>query len=62
MKQCLFEENTAVFGGAIFRGSTDGDIIGNAFEANNATRLGGAIYDSHAKVCLALRSVPAALS
>ena len=54
MKQCLFDENTADYGGAIFRGSTDGNIIGNVFETNKATRIGGAIYDSHAKVCLSM--------
>lgn len=58
MKQCLFDENAADYGGAIFRGSTDGNIIGNVFEANKATRIGGAIYDSHAKVCLARGNCP----
>ena len=51
IKQCLFESNLADFGGAIFRGSANGVISGNVFNTNRATRIGGAIYDSHAKVC-----------
>ncbi len=51
IKQCLFESNLADFGGAIFRGSANGVILGNVFNTNRATRIGGAIYDSHAKVC-----------
>ena len=50
IKQCLFESNLADFGGAIFRGSANGVISGNVFNTNRATRIGGAIYDSHAKV------------
>ncbi len=50
VKQCLFDSNLADFGGGIFRGSTNGDISGNVFQTNKAVRIGGAIYDSHAKV------------
>lgn len=57
VKQCLFDTNLADFGGAIFRGSTNGDISGNVFSSNKAVRIGGAIYDSHAKVSAA-RALP----
>lgn len=56
VRECLFESNVADFGGAIFRGSTSGDIIGSVFTSNKASKIGGAIYDSHAKACVCLDS------
>jgi hypothetical protein len=51
IRQCLFQANEADFGGAIFRGSTNGNILGSVFLDNRAKSIGGAIYDSHAQVC-----------
>ncbi len=50
MRECVFQANVADFGGAVFRGSTNGDITGSVFVDNKAKTIGGAIYDSHAKV------------
>lgn len=45
-----FANNNATFGGAIFRGTSSGNVDNNVFNANSASSDGGAIYDSHVKV------------
>ena len=47
VRQCLFQDNVAEYGGAVFRGSTTGNINGCVFLSNKASKIGGAIYDSH---------------
>ena len=47
----IFEGNqAATFGGAIFRGTSQGDIHSCQFSGNSAMRSGAAIYDSHVVV------------
>ena len=50
VRQCLFQGNDADYGGAVFRGSATGDISGCVFLSNKASKIGGAIYDSHVQV------------
>ena len=47
---CEFDRNTANAGGAIFRGSSNGNIAGSVFRNNTAQQYGGAVYDSHVQV------------
>jgi hypothetical protein len=43
----VFEFNAAAFGGAIFRGSTTGNLLDSTFTGNAAKSFGGGVYDSH---------------
>ena len=52
MHDCEFDRNTANAGGAIFRGSSNGNIAGSVFRNNTAQQYGGAVYDSHVQVCM----------
>ena len=51
VRDCLFNGNAADYGGAVFRGSTTGDISDCVFVSNRASKIGGAVYDSHVQVC-----------
>jgi hypothetical protein len=58
VRECLFNGNMAEFGGALFRGSTTGDVVGCVFLSNKASKIGGAIYDSHVQACPLPASMP----
>lgn len=47
---CEFDGNVAVDGGAVFRGSSNGNLAGSVFNNNTARQNGGAVYDSHIQV------------
>ena len=44
---CVVENNAAAFGGAVFRGSSTGNIMDSTFTGNKARSFGGGVYDSH---------------
>ena len=50
MHDCEFDGNAALDGGAVFRGSSSGNVAGSLFRNNTAREFGGAVYDSHVQV------------
>ena len=50
MHDCEFDRNAAQTGGAVFRGSSNGNLAGSVFRNNTAQQYGGAVYDSHVQV------------
>lgn len=62
VRDCLFNANSAEFGGAVFRGSATGDIADCVFVSNRASKIGGAVYDSHVQVRVRLPRPSSTLS